>query len=179
MKKNPDLPRRAWPAASIAVAAVISIIGAVAAQPAAAQSKPDKSQKIPQNRAEIDRGRYLVKVTGCNDCHTPGYGAANGNVAEKLWLTGDTLGWNGPWGTTYATNLRIYMRGHTEGSWLQTARTFKARPPMPWFNVHAMSDEDLRAIYRYVVTLEPVGEPAPAFVPPDQKAAGPMITFPR
>lgn len=25
------------------------------------------------DRVQIERGRYLVKTTGCNDCHTPGY----------------------------------------------------------------------------------------------------------
>ena len=32
----------------------------------------------------VRRGRYLVKVAGCNDCHTPGYGVNNGKVDEKL-----------------------------------------------------------------------------------------------
>jgi mono/diheme cytochrome c family protein len=24
-------------------------------------------------QAQIDRGKYLVTIGGCNDCHTPGY----------------------------------------------------------------------------------------------------------
>ncbi len=40
----------------------------------------------------IERGRYLVKTTGCNDCHTPGYAQREGNVAEKDWLIGDAVG---------------------------------------------------------------------------------------
>ncbi len=128
--------------------------------------------------ALVERGRYLVNVAGCNDCHTPGYAAAEGQVSEKLWLTGDALGWSGPWGTTYATNLRLYMTRHTEASWLQTARHFKPRPPMPWFNVHAMSDRDLRALYRYVRHLGPAGEPAPAYVPPGGTPQGPAVRFP-
>ena len=47
------------------------------------------------------RGRYLVQIGGCNDCHTPGYAMSGGKVPEKQWLTGDAVGWNGPWGTTY------------------------------------------------------------------------------
>ncbi len=23
--------------------------------------------------AEVERGKYLVTISGCNDCHTPGY----------------------------------------------------------------------------------------------------------
>lgn len=126
----------------------------------------------------VARGRYLVQTAGCNDCHTPGYGAAEGQVSEKLWLTGDSVGWSGPWGTTYATNLRLYMSQHTEASWLATARQFKARPPMPWFNVHAMSERDLRALYRYVRHLGPAGVPAPSYVPPDGAPVGPVVRFP-
>jgi len=132
----------------------------------------------PGDGALIKQGRYLVQAAGCNDCHTPGYAAAEGRVDEKLWLTGDSVGWSGPWGTTYASNLRLYMGNHSEASWLHTARSFKPRPPMPWFNVHAMSERDLRALYHYVKSLGPGGAPAPAYVPPGQKPKGPAIQFP-
>ena len=49
---------------------------------------------------------------------------------------------------------------------------------MPWFNVRAMSDGELRAIYRYVKAAGPAGEPAPAYVPPGQPVAGPVVQFP-
>lgn len=151
---------------------VAGVLAAAAASPADAVAAGDGQ------RALIDRGRYVVRIAGCNDCHTPGYGAADGAVAEKLWLTGDNVGWNGPWGTTYASNLRLYMAQHTEASWLAAARTFKPRPPMPWFNVHAMSEPDLRALYHYVRHLGPTGKPAPAYLPPGQVPSGPVIKFP-
>ena len=127
---------------------------------------------------EIRRGRYLIKTAGCNDCHTPGYGPKEGKVDEKLWLTGDTLGWAGPWGTTYPTNLRLLLSRMTQGEWLSHARTMKPRPPMPWFNVRAMTDDDLRAIYSYTRSLGAGGTPEPAYLPPGQKAAGPVVRFP-
>jgi mono/diheme cytochrome c family protein len=49
----------------------------------------------------VERGRYLVTITGCNDCHTAGYLASEGQTPEEQWLTGDTFGWRGPWGTTF------------------------------------------------------------------------------
>jgi hypothetical protein len=70
-----------------------------------------------------DRGRYLIKITGCNDCHTPGYAEAGGKIPEKDWLTGDSMGWRGPWGTTYASNLRQYMQLLSEDQWVKTAHT--------------------------------------------------------
>jgi mono/diheme cytochrome c family protein len=155
---------------------LIQLVSALAAAHIAAA--PTARAADAGQPASIERGRYLVNTAGCNDCHTPGYAAAEGRVSEKLWLTGDALGWSGPWGTTYATNLRLYMSGHTEASWLQTARTFKPRPPMPWFNVQAMNERDLRALYRYVRHLGPAGEPAPAYVPPGKAPKGPVVQFP-
>lgn len=125
----------------------------------------------------IERGRYLVTVSGCNDCHTPGYMGTEGQVDESLWLTGDPAGWRGPWGTTYPTNLRLMMRDLTEDQWLILARNLKTRPPMPWFNLNKMADDDLRAVYRYVRHLGPAGQPAPAYVPPEQEPAPPYILF--
>lgn len=125
-----------------------------------------------------DRGRYVVTIAGCNDCHTPGYAVGGGNVDEKQWLTGDSLGWRGPLGTTYPVNLRLYMQNVSEKDWIAKARTLETRPPMPWFNVRKMSDADLRSIYRYIRSLGPAGEPAPAFVPPNQEPRPPYVTFP-
>lgn len=127
---------------------------------------------------QLRRGRYLIQVAGCNDCHTPNYAPSNGQVDEKLWLTGDSLGWAGPWGTTYATNLRLMMAGMSEQQWIRHARNMRPRPPMPWFNVRAMSDADLKAIHAFTRSLGPGGSPAPAYVPPGKKAAGPVVQFP-
>lgn len=126
----------------------------------------------------IARGRYVATIGGCNDCHTPDYAMKNGDVPESLWFTGDSLGWRGPWGTTYATNLRMYLAGMTEDQWVQNARTLKARPPMPWFNLRKMEEQDLRALYRYVRSLGAPGKPAPAYLPPDKQPSGPVVMFP-
>jgi mono/diheme cytochrome c family protein len=127
---------------------------------------------------QVKRGRYLVEIAGCNDCHTPAYPQKGGKVPEAQWLTGDALGWQGPWGTTYPTNLRLYMQDLTEDQWVKKAKALNARPPMPWFNVRAMTTSDLRALYRYVRHLGPAGQPAPAYVPPGKTPSGPVVTFP-
>ena len=123
----------------------------------------------------IDRGRYLVKIAGCNDCHTRDYIFKAGNVPEQNWLQGDILGWNGPWGTTYAPNLRMKMQSLTEEQWLQYAAGAQLRPPMPWYELRQMSRDDLRAIYRFIRTLAPIGEPAPPALAPG--AEPPMPYF--
>ena len=124
------------------------------------------------------RGRYLIQIGGCNDCHTPGYAMSGGKVPEKQWLTGDALGWNGPWGTTYPINLRLYMQALDEKAWVEKAKHLTARPPMPFWALNTMTDSDLRAIYRYVRSLGPAGNEAPAYVPPGQEPKGPVVKFP-
>jgi mono/diheme cytochrome c family protein len=128
--------------------------------------------------ASIKRGRYLVQIGGCNDCHTAGYAPSGGKVPEAQWLLGDALGWHGPWGTTYATNLRLYMQDLTEDQWVKKAKTLNARPPMPWFNVRDMTTGDLRAMYRYIRGLGSAGKPAPAYLPPDKTPPEPVVRFP-
>ncbi len=145
-------------------------IAALAAVPAAAQEK--KADPI------VARGRYLVQIGGCNDCHTAGYPQAGGKVPEAQWLTGDALGWRGPWGTTYAINLRLYMQDLSEDQWVKKAKTLSTRPPMPWFNLHDMRPSDLRAMYRYIRHLGPAGKPAPAYLPPDKTPPQPFVQFP-
>jgi len=127
----------------------------------------------------IERGRYIARIAGCNDCHTPGYPESGGKVPERDWLVGSSLGWRGPWGTTYASNLRLYMQQKTEAQWVATAHTSQFRPPMPWFALRDMSEQDLRALYRFVRHLGPAGAAAPSFVPPDKVPQGPAVEFPR
>jgi mono/diheme cytochrome c family protein len=131
-----------------------------------------------QDKALVARGRYLVQIAGCNDCHTPGYMQAAGKVDERLWLTGETLGWRGPWGTTYATNLRLFASNLSQAQWMQHMSTMRPRPPMPWFNIQAMSDADRKAIHAYLKALGPAGQPAPAWVPPGKEPPQPYALFP-
>ena len=152
-----------------------ALLFAVAATAAWSAGAADKG---PPGTAQLDRGRYLVRIGGCNDCHTPGYAETDGKIPEAQWLTGDRLGWRGPWGTTYPANLRKYMQDLTEAQWLKTAKSLQTRPPMPWYNVRQMSTGDLRALYAFVRHLGPAGEAAQAYVPPDKDPPPPFVQFP-
>lgn len=143
-----------------------------------AQQNASQKQKMDFDMQKVERGRYLSMTSGCNDCHTPGYMFKEGNVPEENWLTGESFGWRGPWGTTYATNLRLSINKMTEEQWVQYAKTLKSRPPMPWFNLNKMTEEDLKSIYRFIRYLGPAGAPAPAYVPPDQEPTTPFALFP-
>jgi mono/diheme cytochrome c family protein len=127
---------------------------------------------------QIARGRYLLTVGNCNDCHTSGFAPKEGKVPEQEWLKGDTLGLAGPWGTTYATNLRLSLTKMTEDQWVSYAKGVKTRPPMPWFNLNQWSEADLRAFHKYVMHLGPAGEPAPQAQAPGAKPKAPFIQWP-
>ncbi len=126
----------------------------------------------------VERGRYLAQVSGCNDCHTDGYLMNNGEIPVDQWLRGSSFGWSGPWGTTYASNLRLFMKDLGEAEWIEAAHTLTRRPPMPWFNLNIMNDDDLRAIYHFVRSLGDPGQPAPAYLPPGQEPQTAYASFP-
>jgi mono/diheme cytochrome c family protein len=126
----------------------------------------------------LARGRYISIIGGCNDCHTAGYLRFEGKVPQKDWLMGDSLGWRGRWGTTYAPNLRLYMSKIREDDWVKVAKEMAPRPPMPWFNLKQMTDADLRALYRFIRSLGPVGKPAPDYLPPDKVPPPPFVQMP-
>ncbi|MDZ7652903.1 MAG: c-type cytochrome [Burkholderiaceae bacterium] len=153
--------------ATLALMAMLPMLSASAQAPAANARTSD-----------VERGRYLVRTSGCNDCHTPGYMETAGQVDEAVYLTGSPLGWTGPWGTTYASNLRLVAQSMTEDQWLVHARA-QWRPPMPWFAMRDMRDDDVRAIYRYLRHLGPAGAPAPVALPPGQQAPLPHFAFVR
>lgn len=124
----------------------------------------------------IARGRYLVTISGCNDCHTPGGMEKGPAVPEQEWLTGVAVGFQGPWGTSYASNLRLVVNGLTEAQWIAHARQPRL-PPMPWFNLKEMSEQDLKAVYAFVRSLGPAGQAAPAYVAPGGKITTPYLVF--
>lgn len=59
--------------------AFVSVMMVLACQSVAAESA-------------VDRGRYLVKIAGCNDCHTKDYALLGGKVAEAQWLARIQMG---------------------------------------------------------------------------------------
>lgn len=110
--------------ALILPAAALGVLAAAAA-PSAPPPAPAKA-----SAKEVARGEYLVKGTGCGDCHTPMRMGAQGpepDVARTLsghpeaagsppaprlpdgaWagaFTASNTGWAGPWGTSWAANL--------------------------------------------------------------------------
>jgi len=159
-----------------------SVATAAASQPTATNPTSAPASAHPERLSvlafsPVEAGRYLVKITGCNDCHTPAWEESGGAIPESLWRTGVPVGFRGPWGTTYPTNLRLYVRTFTPDTWVQVMRSRSTRPPMPWNSLHAMSDADLRAVFEYIRSLGPAGLQMPAFVLPDEEPKTPFVVM--
>lgn len=143
------------------------------------QEENSMESGLPYTLAEnpVNAGKYLVVVSGCNDCHTDAYLMTDGNIPEEDWLAGSPMGWQGPWGTTYASNLRLRVQEWPEEVWVQTLKTRKMSPPMPWMNVNQMSEQDARAIYAYIKSLGPKGEHMPLALAPGEMPSTPYLSM--
>ncbi len=115
----------------------------------------------------VEYGAHIAVIGGCHDCHTVGYNETNGQVDPNVALMGSDAGFEGPWGKTYAKNLRLTLEHMSEDDWVTFSDTFETLPPMPWFNVHAFTDVEARSLYQYIKSLPGgLGDPAPDATPP-------------
>jgi len=126
----------------------------------------------------LARGRYLVNVGGCNDCHTEGFFANGGTSPEHMWLKGSSVGWYGPWGTSYAINLRLFMQNMSEDDWLSYTRAATPNPAMPASLLRSLSEQDARDIHFFITSFKDKGSPAPARLGPGEKPTGAVVIFP-
>lgn len=173
MSRTPIIPRK--PSNSLQPELVATAISVLLAALLPANARADEAQ--------IERGRYLVQIAGCSDCHTPGHFL--GAPDPERFLGGSEVGFEVPGlGVVYGPNLTP-DKATGLGSWsedqivaaIRTGATPDGRglvPVMPWPNLSALSDEDAYAIAAFLTSLKPVsndvpgpappGEPAPAFV---------------
>ena len=146
-------------------------------------SVPGAAQQ-PASNTPVDRGRYLVTITGCHDCHSPKVQGMTPDLTRALsgrpsttalptattaevHASLDLTAWTGPWGYSVASNLTpdpttgIGTR-YTEASFIATMRSGKKpngtpiMPPMPSEVYQNMTDDDLRAIFAYLRTIKPI-----------------------
>ena len=125
----------------------------------------------------VARGLQVSITGGCNDCHTAGYNESAGKIDPAAALKGIPVGWQGPWGTTYAVNIRLVVKDKSEDDFVHYAKTFKTLPPMPYYNVNAMDESDLRSLYQYIKSLGDPGDPMPGTVPPSGTPATPFVVM--
>jgi mono/diheme cytochrome c family protein len=109
----------------------------------------------------VQRGQYLANLANCADCHTP-LDETGMPIAGLQWAGGRLL--VGRWGNPAAANLTPDASGipyYNEELFLKVMRTGnpggrEINPIMVWGYFQGMTDEDLKAIFAYLQTLEPV-----------------------
>ena len=125
----------------------------------------------------VELGKHVSIVGGCHDCHTVGYAESGGKIDPDTALKGNPVGYAGPWGVNYAKNLRLTVSKMSEDDWVKFAKTFEVGPPMPWFNVHELTELESRSLYQYIKSLGDPGEQAPADLQPGAKITTPYNVF--
>ena len=101
---------------------------AILAPAGSTQAEPQPAGPSAVAARRIERGKYLVAIMGCNDCHTPmkmGPQGPEPDMSRMLsghpegmklppppkpvgpWTASTVLltAWSGPWGMTYAVNI--------------------------------------------------------------------------
>lgn len=101
-------------------------------------------------------------------------------IGSDKWLAAEKhLGaWVGAWGISYASNLtpdnatgigtlseEMFIKTMREGKYMGVGR--QLLPPMPWEVYGKKTDEDLKAIYAYLMSIKPIHNEVPQPVPPD------------
>lgn len=102
-------------------------------------------------------------------------------VAPGNWVATESnfSAWVGPWGISYASNLtpdnatgigalseEMFIKTLREGKYMGVGRPLL--PPMPWPTIGQMTDQDLKAIYAYLKTINPISNKVPEPTPPDK-----------
>jgi hypothetical protein len=90
-------------------------------------------------------------------------------------MTGSSLGYRGPWGTSYPANVRLEFQSISEEDWLFMVRTRGGHWPMVWHDIRALHVQDQRAIYRFIRGLGARGTQAPNDVPPGLEPKTPFV----
>ncbi len=127
---------------------------------------------------QVERGKYLLDIIPCTDCHTPG--TFLGHPDMSRYLGGSEVGFEVPGlGVFYGSNLTP-DNDTGLGKWtiqqiataITTGKTPDGRmlaPPMPVDSFKHLTKSDALAIAAYLKTLKPVKNKVPGPFGPTQK----------
>ncbi len=130
------------------------------------------------DEAQIERGKYLVNLGGCNDCHTAGY--FFGKPDMEHYLGGSDVGFEMPGlGVFVGPNLTPDKETGL-GNWtseqivtaLQTGERPDGRmlaPIMPWHAFANLTKEDVDSVAAFLQSLKPLSNKVPGPFGPGEK----------
>jgi mono/diheme cytochrome c family protein len=131
----------------------------------------------------VERGLYLVTLSGCNDCHTPG--GLLGNPDKGRLLGGSDVGFGDPSSGVWVGPNLTPDKETGIGSWtsdeIVTAITKGERPDgrilseiMPWPALAHLTSEDALAIAAYLKSLPAVKNTVAGPFGPGQTPTAPV-----
>ena len=134
--------------------------------------------------AKIARGRYLVSIAGCSDCHTPG--GMLGSPDMKRYLGGSDVGFEIPGlgvfpGRNITPDKETGIGGWTDEQ-IATALISGKRPDgrqlapiMPYASFTHMTKDDVAAVVAFLRSLPPVKNEVAGPFKPGEKVS--IFTF--
>ena len=118
---------------------------------------------------QVERGKYLVAIGGCSDCHTPGHFLGHPDMAR--FLGGSDVGFGSPMGVFVGPNLTPDKEtglGNWSAQQIVTAITTGKRPDgrllapmMPWRSLAVLTTPDALAIAAFLKSLPPISNKVP------------------
>ncbi len=130
--------------------------------------------------SQIARGKYLVTIGGCNDCHTPGYFLGKPDMSR--FLGGSDVGFEIPGQGVYVGSNITPDKKTGIGSWTreQIVKAIQAgerpdgrilAPIMPWHAFATLTADDAMAIATFLQSLNPVSNQIPGPFKPGEKVS--------
>lgn len=136
-------------------------------------------EKIPDPSDQVAYGAYMVNASGCIECHTPvndqgqiipefafsggrEFGNPDGSVLRSSNITQDATG-IGNW--TEEQFVRQFKQYADSGYVIPKIPMGDFNSLMPWTMYAGMEESDLKAIYAYLKTIEPISKEVVKFTP--------------
>lgn len=139
--------------------------------------QPSERPPCPDVDDPVARGHYLTEMAGCKTCHTRQ--ESGRPVEEEAFAGGFEFPLHDGYGTSVSANITPHdtgIGGWTEETFVQRFRGYTPestpiekgdkQSEMPWPAYANMRDEDLKAIYAYLQTVEPVDKDVKVFIAP-------------
>jgi len=167
--------------AAIVALAVCTLVPAASLSPSAearVKAKTKAKSEAKAKATQIARGKYLANLSGCNDCHTPGYFLGKPDMTR--YLAGSEVGFEIPGlGVFHGPNLTPDKEtglGRWTDKQIVAALKKGVRPDgrvlapiMPWRALASLTPQDTQAMVAYLRSIPAVKNKVPGPFGPSEK----------